>query len=240
MRALAVDTSTNMCGVAVANEQGLLAEILLNDGKTHSHKLIPMLHQLLSNLGLNPADINVYAAITGPGSFTGLRIGVTTIKTIAYAARKPVAGITSLDALAYTAIPSEDDLVCPMLDARNNQVYTAIYKYRNGVMSNISGYMAVHINELVKKLEESNARVIFTGDGAAIHADFLKIELGNRYLQVPEFMLRNMAAPAAMLALAQALRGETVDSFELAPFYLRRSQAEREYEKKHGGQTEDT
>lgn len=235
MKALAVDTSTDMCGIAVAGEDGLLGEYMLNDGRTHSQKLVPMMEELLDSLTLKPADIGVFAAITGPGSFTGLRIGAATVKAVAYAARKPVVGVTSLDALACTATPSEDILVCPMLDARNNQVYTAVYKSRNGLMSNLSGYMAIHINELVKKLEENAAQVIFTGDGVPIHMDFLKIQMGDRCIFAPDFLLRNMAAPAAKIAVTKALRGETLDSFELVPFYLRRSQAEREYEKKQGG-----
>lgn len=235
MRALAVDTSTTMAGIAVVDEHGLLAEYMLNDKKTHSQKLVPMLRELLDSLKLTPADMDIFAAVTGPGSFTGLRIGVTTIKALAYAVQKPVAGIPSLDALANAVTVPDDTLVCPMMDARNNQVYTALYKSHNGLMSNTSGYMGVHVSELVRQIEEKNINVIFTGDGAALHRDFLKIELGGRCIFMPDFMLQQMAAPAAQLALSLALRGETVSSYDLTPFYLRPSQAEREFDKKHGG-----
>ena len=233
MRALAVDTSTNMCGIAVADEHALLAEYMLNDRRSHSQKLVSMLKEILDSLCLKPSDIDVFAAITGPGSFTGLRIGITTVKALAYAVQKPVVGITSLDALAYSVTLPEDILVCPMLDARNNQVYTAIYKAQNGLMVNTSGYMGIHVSELVKKFEENTAQVIFTGDASAIHKDFLKIELGERCIFQPDFMLQRMAAPAAKFSITQAYRGETLNGFELLPFYLRPSQAEREYEKKH-------
>ena len=154
MRALAVDTSTATAGIAVADENGLLAGFMMKDMKTHSQKLVPMLKELLGSLRLDLSDIDVFAAVTGPGSFTGLRIGVTTIKTLAYALKKPVVGITSLDALANAAADLDDMLVCPIMDARNNQVYTAIYKPQNGLMINLSGYMGLHISELVKQFEE--------------------------------------------------------------------------------------
>jgi tRNA threonylcarbamoyladenosine biosynthesis protein TsaB len=234
MRSLAVDTSTATAGIAVVDEKGLLAEFLLKDMKTHSQKLVPMLRELLDSLKLTPADIDVYAAVTGPGSFTGLRIGVTTIKSMAYALNKPVAGVTSLDALANAAVAAEDTFVCPIMDARNNQVYTALYKAQNGLMANMSGYMGLHVTDLVRLLEEKyqGARILFTGDGVLLHRDFLKIELNDRCFFMPDFTLQQMAASAAKLALLRHAGGESVDQNELTPFYLRPSQAEREYAKK--------
>lgn len=236
MRVLAIDTSTAMAGIAVSDESGLLAEYMLRDMKTHSQKLVPMLNKLLNSLQMTAADIDVYAAVTGPGSFTGLRIGVTTIKSLAYAVQKPTVGIPSLDALANASAVREDTIVCPMMDARNNQVYTALYKTQNGLMENITGYMGVHVSELVRQIEEqyADACVLFTGDGVTLHKDFLKIELKNRCVFAPDFVLQQMAASAAQLALSKALRGETVSSMELTPYYLRPSQAEREYAKRHG------
>jgi len=234
MRALAVDTSTATAAIAVAGDNGLLGEFLVKDLKTHSQKLIPMLGELLEKLNLTPEDIDIYAAVTGPGSFTGLRIGVTTIKAMAYALKKPVAGITSLDALAHAAVVPEGMLVCPIMDARNNQVYTALYKPQNGLMANLSGYMGLHIAELVKQIEEKyeNANILFAGDGVMLHRDFLKIELNERCSFMPDFTLQQMAASAAHVALCRYARGEVMDYQELVPFYLRPSQAEREYERK--------
>lgn len=235
MRALAVDTSTATAGIAVADENGLLAEFLLKDKKTHSQKLVPMMKEVLESLKLDLSDIDVFAAVTGPGSFTGLRIGVTTIKTMAYALKKPVVGIPSLDALANAAVVPDDALVCPIMDARNSQVYTALYKPRNGLMANLSGYMGLHISELVKQIGEkyAGANVMFAGDGVLLHRDFLKIQLKERCSFMPPFTYQMMAAPAAQLALALHARGESTDCAGLVPFYLRPSQAEREYERKH-------
>ncbi len=234
MKVLAIDTSTSVASIAMVDEKGLLGEYTINDNKTHSQKLVPMLKELLGNLKLTSYDIDVFAAITGPGSFTGLRIGVTTIKALAYAAKKPVVGITSLDALANGTILDENSYACPIMDARNNQVYTALYKKSNGVMINTSGYMGVHISELVKQLEEKSGNVIFTGDAVRLHRDFLKIELEERCSFMQDYTLQQMAAPAAQLALMYAKKGETMTCYELTPFYLRKSQAEREYERKHG------
>lgn len=236
MRALAIDTSTAMAGIAVFDENGLQAEYLLRDMKTHSQKLVPMLDEGLKGLQLSPADIDVFAAVTGPGSFTGIRIGVTTTKALAYAVNKPTVGIPSLDALANAVAAPEGTIICPIMDARNNQVYTALYKYQNGLMLNLSGYMGVHVSELVGQIEEKygDLHILFTGDGIILHRDFLKIELNDRCTFVPDFMSQQMAASAAQLALSKALRGETVSCMELMPYYLRPSQAEREYAKKHG------
>lgn len=235
MKVLAIDTSSSVAGIAVIDEQGLIAEYMLNDGQTHSRKLVPMLKELFESLRMTSSDIDVFAAVTGPGSFTGIRIGVTTIKALAYAVQKPVAGVTSLDALAGAVTALGDTIICPMIDARNNQVYTALYIMRNGVPSNISGYLGIHVSELAKKLEEARSNVIFTGDGSALHRDFLKIEFGERCEFMPDFTLKQMALPAARIALMKALNGETVSSYELSPFYLRPSQAEREFVKKQAG-----
>lgn len=241
MRALAVDTSTATAGIAVVDEKGLLAEFMLKDMKTHSQKLVPMMKEVLESLRLALPDIDVFAAVTGPGSFTGLRIGVTTIKTMAYALNKPVVGIPSLDALANAAVVTEGTLVCPIMDARNNQVYTALYGEQNGLMSNLSGYMGLHISELVKEIDEKypGANILFAGDGVLLHRDFLKIELKERCSFMPLYTLQQMAAPAAQLALTLHARGESVDCNELVPFYLRPSQAEREYARKEAQESRD-
>lgn len=127
------------------------------------------------------------------------------------------------------------------MDARNNQVYTALYREQNGLMANLSGYMGLHISELVKQIEEKypGANILFAGDGVLLHRDFLKIELDERCSFMPLFTLQQMAAPAAQLALTLHARGESVDCNELVPFYLRPSQAEREYARKEAQESRD-
>lgn len=237
MKVLAVDTSASVAAVAVMDDASLLGEYLLNHGKTHSQKLVPMIKELMDGLELLPGDIDLFAAASGPGSFTGLRIGVTTIKAMAFAAKKPVVSVPTLDALAY-AIPLSDDLmVCPIMDARNRQVYTALYSLENGRQKNITEYMGVSVDELVKLIKSKKRKVIFTGDAVHLHRESLKTGLGEDCDFAPPCMLVQRASTVAQLALIRASGGELESCFDMVPFYLRKSQAEREYDKKHSGQT---
>ena len=232
MKVLAVDTSAGVAAVAVMENGILLGEYILNHKKTHSQKLMPLIKGLMDNLELKPSDIDIYAVSNGPGSFTGLRIGVTTIKAIAYAANKPVMGIPTLDALAFNISPT-DSLICPIMDARNNQVYTAVYKWEKNIQVNITEYMGIPISELVQRIKGKNQSVIFTGDAVEIHKDFLKEELGEMCEFAQESLLLQKASSVAQLAAIRFSERKTENCFDLVPFYLRKSQAEREYEKKH-------
>lgn len=231
MKVLAVDTSSSVAAVAAMEDQKLLGEFLINNGKTHSQKLMPLIDQLLSSLELKPADIDLFAASSGPGSFTGLRIGIMTVKAMAYAAKKPVVSVPTLDALAYN-IPDGGSFICPIMDARNNQVYTAVYKYENQLPVNQTGYLGLHVSELARMLEGMNGNVIFNGDAVLLHRDFLKIELGERCSFAQPSLMLQRASSVAELAIYKALKGETESSFDMVPFYLRPSQAEREFDRK--------
>jgi tRNA threonylcarbamoyladenosine biosynthesis protein TsaB len=233
MKVLSVDTSSMVAAVAVMEDTKLLGEYLLNHKKTHSQKLMPMINSILNDLELAPQDIDLYAASTGPGSFTGLRIGVTTIKAIAYAAGKPVIGIPTLDALAFN-IPLSEALICPIMDARNNQVYTALYKWDKNAQVKATEYLGIPVTELVQLIKGKNQKVIFTGDAVELHSVFLKNELGGSCEFVPGSLQLQRASSVAYLALARAASDGVMNSFDLVPFYLRKSQAEREYEKKAG------
>ncbi len=231
MKVLAVDTSSSVAAVAVMDERELLGEFVLNHKKTHSQKLVPMLDVVMKNLELEPEDIDVYAAASGPGSFTGLRIGITTIKAMAFAANKPVVSIPSLDALAYN-VPDTEALVCPMMDARNNQVYTALYKREKGRQANMTGYMGIPVQELAEIIRGKNSDVLFVGDGVLLYREYLKSELGPRCHFAPQYLLQQRASSVAQLALYKAGEGKLENCFDMVPFYLRKSQAERELEKK--------
>lgn len=231
MKILAVDTSSTVAAVAVTEDTRLLGEFSINHKKTHSQKLLPMIKELMSGLELGPAEIDFYAASSGPGSFTGLRIGVTTIKAMAYAVQKPVISIPTLDALAYN-IPITQSLICPMMDARNNQVYTALYKWEKSSQVKLTEYMGIPITELVQLIKGKNSRVIFVGDGVEIHREFLTSELAENSEFAPENLLLQKAASVAQLAHIKAIEGLQESCFDMVPFYLRKSQAERELEKK--------
>ncbi len=231
MKILAVDTSSPVAAVAVMDDRELLGEYFLNHKKTHSQKLVPMMEEILRSLELRPSDMDVFAAASGPGSFTGLRIGITTVKAMAYAAKKPVVSIPTLDALACN-IPLTEALVCPIMDARNNQVYTALYRNDGGIQSNITEYMGIPVSQLVQIINSAGGSVIFTGDGVLIHREYLKKELGEKCSFAPRSHLLNRASSVAQLAMTRAMSGKLESCMDMAPFYLRKSQAEREMEKK--------
>ncbi|MCX7711026.1 MAG: tRNA (adenosine(37)-N6)-threonylcarbamoyltransferase complex dimerization subunit type 1 TsaB [Clostridia bacterium] len=231
MKILAVDTSSTVAAVAVAENTKLLGEFIINHKKTHSQKLMPMIKNILDSLELSPAEIDLYAASSGPGSFTGLRIGVTAVKAMAFAAGKPVVSVPTLDALAYN-VPETEALICPMMDARNNQVFTAIYKYEKGEQIKITEYMGIPVLELIDMIKGKNQKAVFIGDGVEVHRELLQIELGGKSIFLPNSLSMNRGSSVAQIAYLKAIKGFTENCFEMAPFYLRKSQAEREYEKK--------
>jgi tRNA threonylcarbamoyladenosine biosynthesis protein TsaB len=233
LKVLAVDTSSSVAAVAVIDDTKLLGEYILNHKKTHSQKLMPVIRELLSSLELLPQDIDIYAASSGPGSFTGLRIGVTSIKAMAYAVKKPVVSVPTLDALAYN-IPIRDSLICPIMDARNNQVYTAVYKREKEIPVKITEYMGIPVADLAEIIKGKNRNCLFTGDAVLLHKDFLKEQLKENCEFAPANLQLQRASSVAQLALLNALSGKLESPYDMVPFYLRKSQAEREYEKKQG------
>jgi len=231
MKILALDTSTIAATVAVIEDEKLLGEFLLNHKKTHSQKLLPMIKEIMEELELKPEDVDVFAASTGPGSFTGLRIGVTTIKAMAYALDKPVVGVPTLDVLAYNS-PIGSFMVCPIIDARNNQVYTALYQGKGSLRERVTEYLGIPVADLVREIRERKEKVVFAGDAVDIHSRYLIDELGELCTFAPGNLCLPRASSVAHLGYAKASQGLLQSSFELVPFYLRKSQAEREYEQK--------
>lgn len=231
MRILSLDTSALVAAVAVTEDDRLLGEYMLNHRKTHSQQLIAMIRELLDSLELAPGDMDVFAASTGPGSFTGLRIGVTTIKAMAYATGKPVVSVPTLDAMAYN-IPISSFTICPVMDARNNQVYTALYDWKDNAQKRITEYLGIPISELVKLIKDRSKKVIFVGDAAKMHEEYFKHELGDDCEIAPGNLQLQRASSVAHIAYLKAMDKDTESCFDMVPYYLRKSQAEREYEKK--------
>jgi tRNA threonylcarbamoyladenosine biosynthesis protein TsaB len=231
VKILAVETSSLTAGVAVMEDSTLLGEYSINHKKTHSTMLMPMIKELMDKLELLPADIDVYAASVGPGSFTGLRIGITTVKSIAYAAGKPVVSVPTLDALAYN-VPMVHSLVCPIMDARNNQVYTCLYSREGSVQVKVMNYAGIPVGELMEIIKGRNSSVVFVGDGVEKYREFIKEQLGDRCEFAPGSLLLHKASSVAGLGLLKARKGELENPFDMAPFYLRKPQAERELEKR--------
>lgn len=237
MKVLAVDTSSTVAAAALIENEVLLGEYFVNNKKTHSQKLMPMIKELTDSLGLNLAEIDIFSASVGPGSFTGLRIGVTSIKAMAYALNKPVVSISTLDALAYN-YPVFNAIICPIMDARNNQVYTALYKFKDQPVCQ-SEYMALPIADLVQILIRSGENICFVGDGVEKHRDYLLNELGKKCSFAPNNLILNRASSVAQLALIRASEGKLESPVDMVPFYLRKSQAEQEYDRRNGENTNE-
>ena len=234
MRILAVDTSTAVCGVAVCHDGKIVSEYILNDGNTHSHKLVPMIDEVMRGLSLKAEDFDAFAGVTGPGSFTGLRIGIVTVKAMALAAGKPVIGITSLDSLAF-GNSGIDQYICPMIDARNNQVYTAVYEGReNGdVPKRLTEYMAVPIEELSLMLQKDfiGKNIIICGDASEKYFKYFSDD--NEQIKI-SVQGRRDACPASAAVISEKMleAGNYMNADELIPYYLRKSSAEQMMDKR--------
>ena len=227
MKILAVESSGMVAAVAVVRQGRLMGEFLLDHKRTHSQQLMPLVDQLLNNLDMELTDIDALAVSKGPGSFTGLRIGIATIKGLAQAIDKPVIGVPTLDGLAYN-LSSRDGLICPIMDARREQVYTSIYR-SNGKLERLDDYMAIPVMELIQKLKTYDESVIFNGDGVWVYHDMIKKEMGDKALMAPTNLLMQRASSIACLALNMVQSGDTQSHMELVPFYLRKSQAEQKF-----------
>lgn len=229
MRILAVDTSSNVATAAVMEDNTLLGEYILNHKKTHSQKIMVMIEQLLADLELTVQDIDLFAASVGPGSFTGLRIGVATVKALAHAAGKRVVSVGTLEALAYN-VPHAEHIIVPIMDARRNNVFTASYIWDEG-FKEIGEPEAISIEECVESCGEF-LDTIFVGDGVAVHGEYIREKLGEHAIFPHGAVIGARASSVAACAMEKAKRGDTQSYLEMKPYYIRKSQAEQELEKK--------
>lgn len=231
MKILAVDTSSIVATCAILDEDKLIGEYILNHKRTHSQKIMPIIKEILESSELKPEYIDVFAVSIGPGSFTGLRIGVATIKSLAHVTNKPVVGIPTLDALAFN-LPYSEGIIVPIMDARRNRVFTGIYKWENGSLCVIQKQNVMELDELINILSKRNESIIVNGDGTLVYREKLLKALGDRVLFAPKSANMARASSVAELALSRAKEGKLESFFDLVPDYLRKSQAQREYEEK--------
>jgi len=225
MNILALDTSSRAASCAVLRDGALAGEFFANIGLTHSQTAMPMVEKLLEQTRTNIRDIDVFAVTAGPGSFTGLRIGISAVKGMALATGKPCAGVPTLRALAVGAEPFEG-YICPAMDARRGQVYTAIFENTPERLRQLRQDEALSIEALGKELARLPSRVVLVGDGAALCYDALSKPAHLRL--APERFLHQKASAVAVLAEEMASAGQLVSAAELTPIYLRLPQAERE------------
>ena len=223
MKILAMESSALTASVAVCEDDKLLAEYTVNNGNTHSENLLPMAESILSLLGMSAADVDLFAVSAGPGSFTGVRIGVSTIKGLAFGTEKPCIGVSTLEALAYQ-LQSVTGLVCPVMNARRRQVYTALFRVENGTVTRLMEDCAISVEELDERLSAYEEPIYLTGDGF----DLVKGALSLPFAYTQDKLRYQSGASVAASALAAYRAGVRTTHRELAPVYLRPCQAERE------------
>jgi len=229
MRILALDTSGLVVSAAVVEDGGLIAETFLHYKKTHSQTLLPLIADMLGRIEMDVSDMDLLAQAVGPGSFTGLRIGVCTVKGLAMPGNIPVAPVPTLDALAYTCALYEG-IVCPIMDARRDQVYTALYRTGGGdIREKLSEDAALPVTDLCDRLKEYGKPVLFTGDGVDVYMDAIREMMRDRAVFAPPALRLQRASSTACLGAKLAAEGRLISHKDLAPHYIRKSQAEQRY-----------
>ena len=238
MKILAVDSSALVASAALCEDERLLAEYTLNNKNTHSETLLPMIESLLSFFSLEVGDVDIFAVSSGPGSFTGVRIGAATVKGLAFASGKPCVGVSTLEALAYN-LRFYKGLICPVMNARRSQVYTALFRSDGKNVTRLMPDSAMAISELDAVLADysKGEEVALVGDGYNItEQGFYKTAL--RY--VPERLRHQSAFSVAEVALKCYRDGNYGTDSELCVDYLRPSQAERERAEREQAEKTDT
>ena len=226
MLILAFETSAKACSVALHDGQKLLGESYQNTGLTHSQTLMTMAQDLLKVCGKTAKDVTHLAVAAGPGSFTGVRIGVAAAKGFAWGGELLVYGVSTLESMARS-LGAFEGHVCACMDARRNQVYNAVFLADGGALERVSDDRAISLEELKEELEHIDGPVWLVGDGAQLAYKTLSPELDNLILP-PEHRVHQRASGVALAALEAIARGESGDGASLQPNYLRLSQAERE------------
>ena len=226
MKILAFETSAKAASVALMDNGKLLGESYQNTGLTHSQTLMVMADDLLKTCGLTAKDVEAVAVAAGPGSFTGVRIGVAAAKGFAWGAELPCYGVSTLEAMARN-LGIYQGYVVPAMDARRSQVYTAIFHAQKGALTRVEADMAISLAELGERIKNFSEPVFLVGDGATLCYNTLLEEVPGLVLP-PEHRMHQRAAGVALAAQVMIDAGEAGNGGSLTPNYLRLSQAERE------------
>lgn len=230
MTILGLDSSSKYFSLLVAKDDKILSSLYEPFGRELSSKIIPSIKYGLKKSKLSLEDIDYFAVGLGPGSFTGLRVGAATIKGLAFSQKKAVAGVSSLDIIAYGALSGDDTIlntakssdnvtICPMVDAKRFLVYSAIYKLRNGCLKRRSGYFLIAIEELVAKLKMEE-KVIFIGDGLFLYRGYLNKKLGKTAYFIDENLWYPKMANIFSYLKEKIDKKEFLDLHKIAPLYL--------------------
>jgi len=229
---LGIESATPVAAVAVAGPSGILAERMVFNQRTHSVNLLPMIKAVLEESGVGRQNLSGIAVSGGPGSFTGLRIGMSTAKALAQVWKVPVVGISTLETLAFPVI-GQGCLICPVLNARKNEVYSAVYENAGLVMNRLVGPTALHPQKLAETLLEYGRQVIFLGDGIPAYGSVFSEAMGELARFAPLAANFPRGAVVAELGLAAIDEGRDDNASNLRPEYIRLSEAESLWLKKH-------
>ena len=230
MKILALETSAKAVSAAVSEDGKILASGYQDTGLTHSRTLMPIVEHILKNTGLTMADMDAVAVAAGPGSFTGIRIGVAAAKGLAFGADKPSIGVSTLAAMARGVAFSDGLVICAM-DARRNQIYNALFEAKDGQLTRLTDDRAIALADLAEELRTDPRPMTVVGDGAKLCHTFLT-EAGISCRMAPPHLVMQSAMSVALEAEALAAEGALVSAQELEPVYLRPAQAERLRQKK--------
>lgn len=250
MKILAIDTSSKICSVAITEDTNKIIELHSDDEKTHSVKLMPMVDEAFKSANLNLDDIDLMACSVGPGSFTGVRIGIATIKAFADVKAIPVTQVSSLEGLAYNTIDESipgaqlsSTLFCSIIDANNNNVYCGLYRYYNDCLNQVTDLIAENIETVTAKIDTmihsfstQFNNIVFVGDGAIAYKDLLEKTFANSNIILHFITGEKNNVNSISIAKAGYVKfknGDYGDSSILSPLYLRKPQAERALEEKN-------
>jgi tRNA threonylcarbamoyladenosine biosynthesis protein TsaB len=224
MLTLAIECATKTIGLAILDEEDIRAELYLNSGRHHTEVLLTALEQLFLLTGRTPEEVDLLACTVGPGSFTGLRIGVSTVKGLALAMSRPVVGVSTLEALAMNAA-SSPGLICPMLDAGKNQVYTGLFRMGpDGLPQAVTSEKLIDIAMFLKDLDQEET--VFLGDGAVHHEKLIGKTLKDRVIVCGRNQQKLLGSAVGLIGLHRYRNGSVLDTLTFTPRYLRLSEAE--------------
>lgn len=231
MKFLTIDTTTKVTTVAFAEDGQLVGEGFLHTSKTHSERLIPMLDQLLTAAAWTLRDLDMIGVVRGPGSFTGIRIGIATAQGLAQVLNLPLIAVVSLDALAWAGLGRTEDVV-PILDARKNEWYTARYRWLQGAMGPecLTSPQALPVNRWLEQLKEMDRSICFVGDAVSKSKELIKDVLGERAIILPEYV--SLPRGAYVTRAVWQRWQETGSGERVEPYYIRFSEAEVNWAKK--------
>ena len=232
MKILGIDTSTKFCNLGLIEDEDILIEYTINGlKKKHSSILVPAIKDLLKTIDLKMEEINGIAVSIGPGSFTGLRIGLSVAKGLCYARSLPLLGISTLDAMAFS-LKEIPYLICPVLEAKKDEIYDVVFRGGDS-LNRITDYKCEDIHNLLTRLSLLREKIIFLGDGIKKYRDIIKEKIGKDALFIDSQLNLPVSSNIAFLGLKKLKKGEEDDISTLSPFYLRKSAAEIIWEKKY-------